>query len=169
MLIKRAVDFAKAKHATQKRKYTNDPYVTHVCIVADMVRMVGARDAVVAAAVLHDVLEDTNTTELELRREFGDEITNLVVELTDVFTDPVKHGNRKERKAKEKNRLASVSADAQTIKVADLIDNTISIVARDPGFAKVYVPEKVALLKVLTKAHPVLLARAYESVKSHAA
>ena len=162
-LIERAKAFAERKHAGQERKYTGEPYVTHVLAVAELVRSIGAREAMVAAAILHDTLEDTATTVAELEQEFGSEVAALVVELTDVFV-PGNGGNRAERKAKEAARLATVSPDAQTIKIADMIDNTHSIVERDPGFAKVYLKEKAAVLAALTKANPAMLAKAKEIV-----
>jgi (p)ppGpp synthase/HD superfamily hydrolase len=159
-LIDKAKAFAMAKHAGQKRKYTNEPYVVHVLAVAELVQSIGAREAMVAAAILHDTLEDTATTLEELKHEFGHEVAGLVVELTDVFVRST-DGNRAARKAKERARLAHVSADAQTIKVADMIDNTGSIVERaEPEFAKLYLTEKAALLGVLTKADHRMLAKA---------
>jgi (p)ppGpp synthase/HD superfamily hydrolase len=158
-LISRATSFAMMKHAGHKRKYTDAPYVTHLLAVAKLVRAIGARDAMIAAAILHDTLEDTATTPAELEHAFGPEVAGLVVELTDVFVPGAGHGDRAERKRKERERLATVSPDAQTIKVADIIDNTGSILERDPAFAKVYLKEKAALLEVLTKADPKMLAK----------
>jgi (p)ppGpp synthase/HD superfamily hydrolase len=158
-LISRATAFAMRKHAGQSRKYSDEPYMVHLLAVAELVSSIGASDKVVAAAILHDTLEDTATTVEELEREFGPEIASLVIEVTDVYVSGAGHGNRAERKAKERERLASVSANAQTIKVADLIDNTGSIVERDPDFAKLYLTEKAALLGVLTKADPKMLAK----------
>ncbi len=157
MLVERAKAFAAEKHRNQLRRYTNEPYIVHPIAVAKLVKGVKAHDEVVAAALLHDVLEDTDAKESELRELFGDTVTDLVVELTDVYTGP-EHGNRKLRKEKEAIRLSLASADAQTIKVADLIDNTRTIVRHDPGFARVYLPEKARLLYMLTKAHPALRA-----------
>lgn len=162
-LIEKAKAFAVAKHASQKRKFTGEPYVSHPLAVSELVASIGAPETVVAAAILHDTLEDTDTTAAELRLAFGPAVAGLVVELTDVFV-PGNGGNRAARKAKEAARLATVSADAQTIKVADIIDNTSSIVERDPDFAKVYLKEKAALLAVLTKANPALLAQAKEDM-----
>jgi (p)ppGpp synthase/HD superfamily hydrolase len=163
-LIEKAVEFATAKHAGQKRKYTEEPYIEHPLAVAGLVKSTGARDAVIAAAILHDVLEDTDTSVTEMLNKFGEEVTKIVIELTDVFISGAGYGNRAERKKKEAERLAKISPEAQTIKVADLIDNTKSIVERDPGFAKVYLKEKAAVLAVMTKADPVLLAKAKESI-----
>jgi len=159
-MILKAMAFATSKHADQKRKYTGEPYVNHVFAVAALVRGVGASENMIVAAILHDTLEDTETTRAELEHEFGAKVADLVVELTDVFVPGKGHGDRTQRKAKEAARLSTISADAQTIKAADLIDNTASIVGRDPDFAKMYLPEKAAVLAVLTKAHPALLAKA---------
>jgi (p)ppGpp synthase/HD superfamily hydrolase len=158
--LRKAIEFAEVKHAGQKRKYTGEPYLVHLLAVANMVRLAGGSNDMVVAAVLHDTLEDTETTFVELEREFGAKVAGLVAELTDVFVSGSSHGNRAVRKAKERARLATVSADAQTIKVADMIDNTGSIVERDPDFAKLYLTEKAALLEVLTKADPALLEKA---------
>jgi len=156
-LFERAVTFATVAHGDQLRLYTNEPYITHPLAVAELVRATGARETVVAAAVLHDVLEDTPVTVAELRAEFGDEVTDLVVAVTNVY---VGTGNRAIRKAREAIRLSNTCADAQTIKVADVFHNTATLTDRDPGFAKVYLPEKAALLTRLTKADPTLLALA---------
>jgi guanosine-3',5'-bis(diphosphate) 3'-pyrophosphohydrolase len=164
-LVRAARVFAAEKHHGQKRKYTGEPYVNHAVAVANIVHGVGGSPEMVIAALLHDTLEDTTTTITELKSRFGGRVAKLVVELSDVYVHGNGHGNRAERKRKERERLAQVSADAQTIKVADLIDNTASIVARDPDFAKVYLAEKAALLAVLTKAHPALLQRAMEQLK----
>lgn len=155
----RAWRFAKDRHAGQQRRYTGEPYLNHLMMVASLVRQVGADDEVTAAALLHDVVEDTRTTNEEVRVYFGDRVADLVAELTDHFPSGT-GGNRRERKAKERDRLAAASADAQTIKVADLIDNTRSIMQHDPNFARVYLTEKSNLLDVLTKANPTLLAMA---------
>jgi (p)ppGpp synthase/HD superfamily hydrolase len=150
--LRSAIAFATAKHAGQTRKYTGEPYVNHCLAVAEIVAATGATETTIAAAVLHDTLEDTATTEAELLTAFGPEVTKLVIELTNIRTP----GTRAERKAKDRARLATVSAEAQTIKVADLIHNTGSIAEHDPEFAKVFIPEANALLAVLTKADPVL-------------
>jgi len=159
-LFHKAVEFATARHAGHKRDYTGEPYLGHLLAVAELVKLTGARDAVLAAAVLHDVLEDTDTTADELRAEFGAEVANLVVEVTSVYRSGLGYGDRATRKAMERARLAATSADAHTIKVADILDNTKNVAEVAPDFAKVYLPEKAAMLAVLTKAHPVLLAKA---------
>lgn len=150
----------------QKRKYTNEPYWKHPEAVADMVRKVdGASEQMVAAAYLHDVLEDTQMTVLDLKELFGETVASYVHGLTDQFTDPGL-GNRAHRKALERDRLAAISPNAQTIKYADLIDNTCSIVGRDPGFASVYLVEKRRLLEVMDKGDRVLYRMALDLLET---
>ncbi len=157
-VTKRALDFATAKHAGQTRKYTGEPYILHPIAVADIVRSTGTRDLVIAAALLHDVLEDTDTTVADLIAAFGDEIARLVIEVTDVSRP--EDGSRAARKAIDRAHLARGSSDAHTIKLADVIDNVSSIVERDPEFAAVYVKEKAAVVDVLIRGDAGLLARA---------
>ena len=162
--VERARVFATAAHAAmgQTRKYTGEPYVVHPIEVSELVASVGGTDAMVAAALLHDVLEDTGVTFDILEAEFGSEVAELVLWLTDVSRP--EDGNRSTRKALDRQHSAAAPAAAQTVKVADLISNTRSIVAHDPGFAKVYLEEKRLLLEVLTKADPTLLNQAKEQV-----
>jgi (p)ppGpp synthase/HD superfamily hydrolase len=162
--VERAKVFATAAHAAvgQTRKYTGEPYVVHPMEVASLVESVGGTEAMVAAALLHDVLEDTGVTVDVLEEQFGSEVADLVLWLTDVSKPG--DGNRSTRKALDRQHSAAAPAAAQTVKVADLISNTRSIVAHDPGFAKVYLEEKRLLLDVLTRADPTLLTMAREQV-----
>jgi len=144
----------------QVRKYTNQPYIVHPIEVAQIVRSVKHTEAMICAAYLHDVLEDTKVTENTLREEFGGEITELVLWLTDVSTK--KDGPRAVRKVLDREHLAKAPAAAQTVKVADLISNSKTIVKFDPHFAVTYIEEKLALLDILTKADTGLRARGYE-------
>jgi (p)ppGpp synthase/HD superfamily hydrolase len=156
--LEKVIAFATQRHGEQKRKYTNVPHITHPLRVASLVKSTGAPGHVVAAAVLHDVLEDTPTTHAELVHHFGPDVADLVQELTDVYVAG-SGGNRAQRKAKEAERLGKASPHAQTIKLADLIDNARDIEQNDPKFAKVYRVEKDQLAKVLTKGHPDLQAQ----------
>jgi len=164
-LVKRALDFAVKAHATQKRKYTNEPYVTHPIIVAGLVASVGGSKYMVAAALLHDVVEDCGVTQATLFAEFGQEVANLVYWLTDYS---IGHpGNRIARKAMDREHIAKAPADAQTIKLADLIDNTPSITKYDPDFAKVYMAEKRALLEGMHYGDPSLYLNAKNLVDTY--
>ncbi|WP_282760884.1 HD domain-containing protein [Komagataeibacter saccharivorans] len=159
-LISRADAFAARAHASidQRRKYTGDPYIGHPRRVAQTVKDTGARDEVIAAALLHDVVEDTPVTLEEIRTEFGKDVAALVEMVTDVSRPA--DGNRRVRKAMDRDHLALASAEGQTIKLADLIDNTASITRYDPGFAKIYMREAVELPGVLKKGDRTLRQRA---------
>jgi (p)ppGpp synthase/HD superfamily hydrolase len=147
------MQFAREVHKDQRRKYTGNPYVDHLAEVAGIVAtVVWDVDAAVAVAWLHDCVEDQNVSPDLLREEFGEIVTAGVLLLSDLET-----GNRAERKAASRLRLASAPAWVQTIKCADLISNTSSIVMHDPKFAVTYLEEKRLLLDVLTKADPRLL------------
>lgn len=101
-----------------------------------MVANVGGSIDMRCASYLHDTLGDTNTTVEELLSEFGESITNLVIELTNVTT--LSDGNRKNRNLIDSDRISKISNDEKTIKIADCIDNCESIQIYDPKFAKVY-------------------------------
>jgi (p)ppGpp synthase/HD superfamily hydrolase len=159
-MVERARVFATAAHAAvgQVRKYTFEPYIVHPAEVAKIVRDAGGSEAMVAAAWLHDTVEDTGVTIETIRAEFGVEVAELVGWLTDVSRP--EHGNRAHRKALDRAHSAAAPAEAQTVKLADLIANTRSIMAHDAAFAKTYLEEKRLLLAVMTKGDPTLMAEA---------
>ena len=159
-IVERARVFATAAHSAvaQLRKYTGEPYIVHPAEVVRIVSTVAHTDAMLAAAWLHDVVEDTGVTNEVIRAEFGDEVAELVGWLTDVSRP--EHGNRAHRKALDRAHSAAAPAEAQTVKLADLISNTRSIMAHDVAFAKTYLEEKRLLLAVMTKGDPVLMAEA---------
>ena len=150
-LTHRAFDFAMAAHASinQLRKYTGEPYIVHPIAVARLVRSIGGTNEMIAAALLHDVVEDTPVTLNEIKHVFGFPIADLVEQLTDVSVP--QDGNRAIRKEIDRKHSARATAEGQTIKLADLIENSRTIAEHDPEFAEVYIPEKRALLEVLTK------------------
>lgn len=164
-LERRALEFATAAHASigQRRKYTGEPYIVHPIAVAELVRSVPHTPEMIAAAYLHDVVEDTPVTIEEIRAEFGDEVAVLVDWLTDVSKPS--DGKRKVRKDIDLQHSAKAPPAAKTIKLADLIDNTLSIHAGDPSFWPVYRREKMALLKVLKEGDPVLWKKANEQAR----
>jgi guanosine-3',5'-bis(diphosphate) 3'-pyrophosphohydrolase len=139
--------FATVAHCKQLRKYTNEPYINHPVNVARIVNLVTDDETMLAAALLHDTVEDTDVTLTEIADKFGTGVAFLVSELTDVST--AKDGNREQRKALDREHLAKACDQAKTIKLADLIDNSMTIVGFDPSFAKVYLDEKDKLLDVL--------------------
>lgn len=163
-LTHKAMLFAIYAHGEQIRKYTGEPYWKHCAEVAAIVQTApGCSWEMIAAAWLHDVLEDTDHTADDIREQFGDVVATLVEALTDTPTKPGL--NRATRKALDRARLAAASPEVQTIKLADLISNTASIVKHDPGFAKLYLKEKAALLDVMRSGDTALYNMARESVR----
>lgn len=156
--------FAAGAHSAvaQRRKYTGEDYIQHPYRVAQLVQMVTNDENMIAAAWLHDVVEDTSVTIEQIRTVFGADVAALVADLTDVATRT--DGNRAARVAINRQHTASASARAKTIKLADLIDNTDDIVSHDPKFARVYLAEKSELLQVLCEGNAELWRMAYEQV-----
>lgn len=115
--------------------------------------------------MLHDTIEDTSVTYNDIEKAFGYSIARLVLELTEFSVK--EDGNRAARKAIDARYLQRATARAQTIKLADLIDNTESIVKYDPEFAKTYMNEKAKLLCVLIKGDVRLYAKACILVKNY--
>ena len=159
-IVARADAFAAKAHSAinHKRKYTGDDYIVHPREVAAIVATVPHTPEMLAAALLHDTVEDTGVGIETIRAEFGAVVAGLVADLTDVSTPG--GGNRAIRKGIDLAHTAGASPSAKTIKLADLLSNTASIVAHDPGFARVYLKEKAAMLDVMTDGDATLLARA---------
>lgn len=145
--VEHAVDYGAGAHGEQKRKYTGLPYVTHCIAVAEMVATVSDDSEVIAAAILHDCLEDTLATFTDILLAFGPRVARLVMEVTDASRPG--DGNRATRKLIDLQHLAKSSPEGATIKLADIIDNSRDILKHDPDFAKLYLKEKAAALSVL--------------------
>lgn len=148
-LINKAKDFAIEQHTriNHLRKYTKQPYHNHLKAVADIVSDVTEDEVLIAAAWLHDVVEDTEVTHSEIEDTFGKEVAQVVYELTDKST--LEDGNRAKRKKKDRDNLRVASQGAKLVKLADLMDNTDDICRNSAKFAEVYLPEVVELLKVI--------------------
>ena len=149
-LIIKARTFCIAAHEAiqQKRKYTGEPYWKHPQAVARIVgSVICATEDMIAAAFLHDCVEDTGVT-LEIVEDiFGRTVASYVNGLTD--KSKPEDGNRAVRKKIDRNWIAQQCHQVKTIKLADLIHNSESILKYDRDFARVYLPEKELLLEVL--------------------
>jgi len=122
--IKRAIQFAARKHHGQMRRETEPlPYITHLFSVALLVAEDGADDDVVTAALLHDTLEDTDTTREELVAAFNERVAGLVKAVSEIKEKNGKRFSWKERKENYLANLESADADAVRIAIADKIDN----------------------------------------------
>ena len=135
-LEKHALRFATKAHEGQLRKYTGEPYINHPIAVAAIVATVDHTPEMIAAAYLHDTVEDCGITLAEINERFGRKVAT--------------------RKALDLQHTALAPSEAKTIKLADLIDNTKTISTLDPGFWQVYKVEKKNLLAVLKDGDPVL-------------
>lgn len=152
-IVDKARYFATAAHAAvgQKRKYSDDDYIVHPIRVANLVKQYGGTDAMIAAAYLHDVVEDTDVTMDTITSLFGSVVASLVKDLTDVSKPS--DGNREARKTIDRQHLAQASADAQFVKCADIIDNSWDIAENDPKFWPVYRREMIQVLDSMRKVY----------------
>lgn len=126
----RALRFAARKHCAQRRKGSDQaPYVNHVIGVAELLARVGkVRDLeLLQAAILHDTIEDTETTREELEREFGGRVASIVMEVTDDTALP-----SPERKQLQVDHAPHASVDAKHIKLADKISNMGEVAPDEP-------------------------------------
>lgn len=127
VLLTRAFRFAAERHAAQRRKgAAGEPYVNHLAEVAELVAgATGGRDPqLVAAAVLHDTVEDTDTTHAELVERFGADVAGLVAEVTDDKSLP-----KAERKRLQVAHAPSRSPRAKILKLADKTSNLRAVAA----------------------------------------
>ncbi len=159
-LVKKARLFALKAHGSigQRRKYTGHPYIEHPRAVALIVSQVGGNPEQIAAAWLHDTVEDTPVEIEDIKREFGSVVAKMVQELTNISR--LEDGNRARRKEIDRVHLSKASSESKTIKLADMINNIESIVDNDAEFAETYIPENRLLLEVLKEGSPVLWERA---------
>jgi len=160
-----AYRFALHWHGDQKRKYTGEPYIVHPIEVAQIVASVTEGIELIAMAFTHDLLEDTTVTDQDFM-DFG--LGFGILRGTKWLTDePKEFGNRAARKAADLERLAAAPVDVKTVKLADMISNTPSIIQHDANFAKVWMNEKQALLEVLEGGDPVLFKRAGDLIMDY--
>jgi GTP diphosphokinase / guanosine-3',5'-bis(diphosphate) 3'-diphosphatase len=120
-LIERAYDVAARKHAGQVRK-SGDPFITHPLAVATILAELGMNSETLCAALLHDTIEDTDYTLAELRREFGEDVADLVDGVTKL--DKVKYGDAAQAETVRK-MVVAMSRDIRVlvIKLADRLHN----------------------------------------------
>ena len=129
-LVFRALNFAARKHQGQKRKGGNaSPYINHLIDVAEILWEIGGvHDFItVVAGILHDTIEDTKTSQEELKVEFGHEICSIVLEVTDDKSLP-----KRMRKRLQVKHATSLSFRARVVKLADKISNIQDIMGSPP-------------------------------------
>ncbi len=130
-LLDRAIIFAVKAHHNTERRGKGFPYIVHPMEAVEIVATITSDQELLAAAVLHDTIEDTNVTVEELRAEFGDRIANLVHAESDQFTEGVSEEDSwHDRKQAAIDRLASAPHDAKIVALGDKLSNMRAI-ARD--------------------------------------
>lgn len=170
-MVQLALTVATEAHRSigQKRKYTGEDYITHPMAVKEIVASVTDDPEILAAALLHDVIEDVYPKNKMyspwfISEMFGDRVAMLVDELTNEYTkEKYPKLNRKARKEKENERISKISNDAKTIKLADIIHNCSE--EQSPsgdGFRAKYAQEKREQLKFLEGGNEILLERAWK-------
>lgn len=157
-LITKSIAFAKKAHRGQYRK-DGRPYIVHPASVARLLCIHCENEylteEIVAAAWLHDVVEDTNHTHKDILYNFGQSIYRLVFGLTNQFTkEDYPRWTRERRKKYEHERLKACSLQVQLVKAADRICNISDLEGLDESyveFQRRYIPESQHLCKSLTK------------------
>lgn len=146
----KALAIATKHHEGIERKYTGEPYITHPIEVAEILLKYGIADQeVLAAALLHDCLEDRNAKgeyllEITIKSHCGARVLRWVNLLTNR-----EKGNRATRKAAAAKRIAGAPWQVQAIKLADIMHNCEGIALLDPNFASTYIEEKRTLVRGL--------------------
>lgn len=130
LFLLQAIDFAARKHKDQRRKDEHaSPYINHPVYVAFLLAEIGkvTDPEILAAAILHDTIEDTQTTPEELEAKFGPRVRKLVEEVSDD-----KSRTREVRKQLQIDHAKQLSPDAVPIKLADKIANVVDITHSPP-------------------------------------
>jgi guanosine-3',5'-bis(diphosphate) 3'-pyrophosphohydrolase len=173
-ILEKIKAFATKAHGEQKRKFTGEQYINHPVRVMEICMAYTHDRPSLAAALLHDVLEDTEVKENEMEaflkdvmpKEEAKKTLELVIWLTDVYVkEDYPSLNRRKRKNKEADRLSKSHPDAQTVKYADSIDNAIDITKNDTDFAGKFLDEVGYLLTRMDKGNKELYERAVQTIE----
>jgi (p)ppGpp synthase/HD superfamily hydrolase len=122
-IITQAIELAAAAHDKQYRKSTNIPYISHPFAVGILLLQAGCREEVVAAGILHDVIEDTETTFSQLEDLFGTEVAEIVRGCS----EPDKSKSWEERKEHTIDYLKTASYDVKLVACADKLHNLSTV------------------------------------------
>ena len=123
-LIEKALRIMLSAHGQQKRKADDSLYVIHPLMVAKKLARFGFGDEVIVAAMVHDVLEDTDYSEKKLRQELGDKVVDIIMPLTEN-----KSLEWEERKKKYIEAVRNAGPETKAVSIADKIHNLGSIIA----------------------------------------
>ena len=159
-LTRRALRFAAERHSGQRREADRAPFILHPLEVAQLLRGRGYGDEVVAAGVLHDVVEDTDAERAELAERFGAEVADLVC----AVSEPSAEGGYGERKARLRAAVAEAGPDAAAVFAADKVAKARELrMALSQGSGQHVDPEKLdhywaslAMLEARLAGHPLV-------------
>ena len=144
-----AFQVANRYHKGQDRSWENQPYIVHLCRVAATISELSVPDEIVAAAWLHDTLEDTKCTEAYLYMAFPKIIVDIVKEVTNPSETPEhKQKSRSDRKFMNCQHIAKASRYGKILKLADRLDNVRGLIHCPKGYAYKYAKETVQLLDI---------------------
>lgn len=147
---KQAKEYATQKHSKQKRKFSKEPYVEHPKRVAELIRTYKSsknKDELISAALLHDTIEDTDTTEEDLKKLFGGLVASLVKELSS-DDEGIKKLGKTEYLT---DKMLKMSSWALTIKLADRLENVSDLKDTSDKFRDKYTKETKKILQRLEK------------------
>lgn len=146
-----AIAFAAKRHQKQFRKFTGTPYILHPLEVSDLLRRWGFDEDIQCAGVLHDVVEDTETTLDDIEIHFGSRVAFLVKEVTKESIE----GTREERVLHELRRLNLASVSGKVIKLADIVSNLRAAeiaYKNNPEWSQRYISEKIEQVLLIQNA-----------------
>ena len=127
-LLDRAIVFAVQAHHNTERRGKGFPYIVHPMEAVEIVATITPDQELLAAAALHDTIEDTDVTVEDLRRAFGDRVAELVHEESDQFTEGVSEEDSwRDRKQAAIDRLRDASHDAKIVAMGDKLSNMRAI------------------------------------------
>ena len=127
-LLDRAIVFAVKAHHDTERRGKGFPYIVHPMEAVEIVATITSDQELLAAAALHDTVEDTDVTVDDIRREFGDRIADLVHAESDQFTEGMNEEETwHDRKQAAIDRLAAASHDAKIVAMGDKLSNMRAI------------------------------------------
>lgn len=141
-LIVQATEFATKKHDGQVRKFNGEPYIEHPKRVAWKVFEITHNDELTAAAVLHDTLEDTDTSLEELVSVFGNKIAYLVMDLTNNKEGMKELG----KEVYLTKKMSNLSSNALLIKLADRLDNVSDLSMENETWSRTYATQTKYIL-----------------------
>lgn len=162
-----ALSFAAEQHKYQRRGgYDRLPYINHIIKVTSAIIQIGEEEdpVVIKAAILHDVVEDSDTTVEALAKRFGEPVASIVAELTDDMQLP-----HAKRKALQVERAAELSTSARKIRIADKACNIYDIFSYPLDWStskkKAYLVNSIAVVDQIRGTHPALEAWFDKSVQ----